>query len=248
MKFKSKLAFAILLPFPVLAATTAVTTKAMTSANSTPAATASSVVASTLPQIGNFKFGAASAEKLNDVTLSDSAKVEVGGKTIELKRVTAGLRQKKVAIIWASVYVGQFFTNGKIDRSSVSALRESLLGNLPVVMSMTFVRSVGIDKIVDAYQEVFSENGIKSDAEPFAKFLAGVKASGDVNDKQTYWFWFSKNGDQEQMSFQTNGKEYFSLTNGGAGTLKNFLSMWLAKPADSGLEKLQDQFIAKDKN
>lgn len=111
------------------------------------------------------------------------------------------------------------------------------------MVTMTFLRDVGIGKIVDGFKESFSENGIKAEAAPYSKLLDGVKQSGDVKEGQIYYAVFSGDEQKAQISFQTNGKEYFVMNDADNTTLTNILKIWFGKPADSGLEELQKQFL-----
>ena len=189
------------------------------------------------------KFGNAGPKKLSDVTVSEWVTVDFDGKNIQLKNATSGLRQKQILFAWPSVYAAQIFTNGKVDQSSVEALRDSLLSHLPVVVSMTFVRDVDFKKIVDGFTEVLKENNVDVKAAPYVTFLGAVQSAGDLKNGQTLWFVFNQSKDGEQFSFQANDRELFVVNNGKVGTLKNFFSMWLGKPVDSGLTKLQQQLL-----
>ena len=109
---------------------------------------------------------------------------------------------------------------------------------------MTFVRDIPIDKIVDGYREVFEANNVKTENEPYSTFLEAVKKSGDVKDRQTYYFTFAKSATgKDQFSFWTNHKERFVLSDAKPGVLKNFFAMWFANAPDSGLEQLQEHFL-----
>ena len=138
------------------------------------------------------RFGPVSTRKIKDVAISESVQVPNGDQPLSLRWVTSGLRQKKVAVFWANVYVAQIFSNEKLDLTSVSALRASIIKGLPVVLSMTFVRDVDVKKIVEGFKEGFSENQVKVDVTPYSKFLEAVQKSGDVKDQQTYFFVFKK--------------------------------------------------------
>lgn len=194
--------------------------------------------------VGAAEFGAKSTKVVKDVTLSDTIRAEIGGKSVELKRVTSGLRQKKVALFWASVYVGQVFTNASVDFTSIDSVNSSLNAGLPVAVTMTFVRDIPIDKIVDGYKEVFEANGVKADEQPYAEFLDAVKKSGDIKDKQTYYFTFAKSAaGKNQFSFWTNGKERFILADTSPEVLKHLFGMWFGKAIDAGLVQLQEQWL-----
>ena len=197
--------------------------------------------------VSSIQLGTATSQKIKDIPLSDMIKINLGGKPIELKRVTQGLRQKKVALFWASVYVAQIFSNSKIETTSIEGLRNSLLKGLPTVVSMTFLRNIDIKKILDGYKEVFTENGIKTEVTPYSKFLEAVQKTGDVKDGQTYYFVFSGDEKKAGLSFWTNGKEQFSINDGDTNVLGNFLKMWMGKAPDSGLEQLQGYLLKPDK-
>ena len=190
--------------------------------------------------IAQVKLSNDNKVEIKSVKLSDTAKVDA---MMTLPRVTQGLRQKKVVFAWFSVYVAQVFTNAKPDFSSIDKLNESLKKGMPLVLSMTFLRDVGIDKITDGFQEGFKENKIDTTAAPYADFLKAIKASGDVKDGQQYIMVFTENAGKESLSAQTNGKEIFALKDQAPATVESFLSLWLGKPADSGLEQLQEQLL-----
>jgi hypothetical protein len=182
------------------------------------------------------------AKDIKGVKLSEYAKLDDG--VTSLPRITQGLRQKKVVFAWFSVYVAQVFSaTAKPDFSSVEKLRESLQKGMPLVFSMTFLRDVGIDKISEGFVEGFKENKMDVKVAPYSDFLSAVQKSGDVVDQQQYLFVFSENAGKESLSFQTHGKEIFSLKDQAQATIESFLDLWFGKPADSGLEQLQNQLL-----
>lgn len=187
------------------------------------------------------KMGTAEKTEIKDIALTSS--VQLDEKSPALKRVTQGLRQKKVVMAWFSVYVAQFFSNGAAEFKSVSTLKDSFLKNLPLVVTMTFVRDVGNDKIVDGFKEVFKENKIDVESAPYKNYIEAVRASGDITDRQVFTFAFTREKGKESIRFQTRGKELFAVDGQPEGTISNFLNMWLGKPVDSGLEQLQEQVL-----
>ena len=126
-----------------------------------------------------LRFGSPGTLKLGDVTVSETVKLEVAGKSVELKRVAQGLRQKQIAFIWPKVYAAQFFTNGKVDLTSTENFRTSLLANLPVVVSMTFVRDVDSKKIIDGYTEVLKEDVL---VQVYLHYSATDKTAADLKN------------------------------------------------------------------
>ncbi len=193
------------------------------------------------PSQALVKMGAPEKTEIKGIALSSTAQVDE--QSPALKRVTQGLRQKKVVMAWFSVYVAQFFSNSAVDVKSVSSLKESLLKGLPVIVTMTFARDVDNEKIVDGFKEVFQENGTDIESAPFKDYIEAVQKSGDVKDRQVYTFVFSQDKGKESFRFQTNGKEFYAIQGQAPGTLSKFMNMWLGKPVDSGLEQLQEQVL-----
>jgi len=191
-------------------------------------------------------MGPDAKKDIQDVKLSELVKIDES--TPSLPRLTQGLRSKKVVFAWFSVYVAQVFSsNAKPDFSSIVKLKESLTKGLPVVVSMTFVRSVDIGKIVDGFEEGFKENAMDAIKPPYSDFLAAIKKSGDVKDRQKFFFTFLSSGpttgEKRSLSVETNGKEIFSLKDQTPESVNSFFNIWLGKPSDSGLEKLQEAFL-----
>ncbi len=196
------------------------------------------------PAFALIEMGPKSATKIKDTTLVESVtSADAAGKPVVLKRFTQGLRQKKVALFWVNVYVAQMFSAQKPDFASIDKLRASIAKGIPAVISMTFLRDIGVSKIIDGFKEGLKENGVKTDAAPYSKFLDAVKASGDVKDGQTYHVAFSGDDKKVTISFQTNGKEYFNMADADAATMDSLLKIWVGKPVDSGLEKMQEQLL-----
>ena len=187
-------------------------------------------------------FGPETKKDIKDVKLSESVKIDDA--TAALPRITQGLRQKKVVFAWFSVYVAQVFSSAaKPAFTSIADLKTSLFEGLPTVISMTFVRSVDIGKIVEGFEEEFKENKIDGTKAPYSDFLAAIKKSGDVKDRQKFFFVFSGTADKRSLGVETDGKQIFSLKDQSSDSVNSFLNIWFGKPADSGLEKLQDQFL-----
>lgn len=187
------------------------------------------------------KIGPVEKTEIKGIALASSAQLD--DQPAKLKRVTQGLRQKKVVFAWFSVYVAQFFSKQEGDFKSVTALKESFLKGLPVVVTMTFVRDVEIGKIVEGFKEVFKANGVDAEKAPFKEYIEAVAQTGEVKDRQVFSFAFTENKGGESVRFETRGKEWFQIKDQPAGTISKFLAMWLGTPVDSGLEQLQEQIL-----
>lgn len=186
-----------------------------------------------------LEFGPKTTTKIKEVALSESVKLTTGSTTVQLKRVASGLRYKKVLFVTANVYVGQLFSNAKVDQSSLSALKDSLAKTPPSVMTLTFLRDVGADKLSNGFKETLSESGVKVDQDPFTKFLDAVKTAGEMKEGESYELVFSGNS----FSFSAHGSEYYRLDGASAETLGSFMMIWFGKAPDSGLESLQKDLL-----
>lgn len=172
-----------------------------------------------------------------------------------LKRVTQGLRQKKVVLANFDVYVLQIFSNANIDFKTLQAieddkgitpavnqLKDALERESPIDITMTFVRDLSSGKIVEGFEDVLNENGITRKDAGVDQFLKSLTDLKELKDKQALSFAFQKVGEKEQIRLETNGKEVFSIQDAPKGTISKFLNIWLGKPV-SGLENLQAQLL-----
>ncbi len=185
------------------------------------------------------EFGNKIAIKIKDVALSENAKVTLGANSTSIKRVGSGLRYKKIAFITANVYVGQLFSNGKVDQTSLSTLKDSVIKNLPAVMTLTFLRDVGADKLSNGFKETLSENGVKIDQAPYSAFLEAVKTAGEMKEGESYQLLFGSNS----FSFSAHGNEFYHLENASNEVLGSFMMIWFGKAPDSGLESFQKDLL-----
>jgi hypothetical protein len=182
-----------------------------------------------------IEFGPKTAIKIKDVALAESVKLTSGTGSVQLKRIASGLRYKKIAFITVNVYVGQLFSNAKVDQSSLGALKDSLYKNQPLAFTMTFLRDVGAEKLANGFKETLGENNVKVDQSPFKEFLDAVKAAGEMKEGDTYDCVFSGNS----FSFSAHGNEFYHLDNAPA----EFMLIWFGKAPDSGLESLQKDLL-----
>ena len=185
------------------------------------------------------EFGSKTTTKIKDVALSENVKLTNGATSSQLKRVASGLRYKKVAFITANVYVGQLFSNVKVDQSSLSSIQDSLAKNPPSVMTLTFLRDVGAEKLSNGFKETLSENKVKIDQEPFNQFLETVKTAGDMKEGESYALVFGSNS----FSFSAHGKEFYHLDQASSEILNSLMMIWFGKAPDSGLESLQKDLL-----
>jgi hypothetical protein len=186
---------------------------------------------------------------IEEVKLAKEATLKLpDGKSFGLKPYVKGLRRKKVALFWAKVYVGQVFTGDALSApKSISEAYEALTKQNAVAISLTFVRHVNADKVVDAFADSFNENGIDPKTDASVKPLLEVlKKGGDMNDKQTMTVALTKAADGGETIAYDNGKGDVQTASLEKGTSAKVLKLWFGKPADSGVERLQKQFLGQE--
>lgn len=185
---------------------------------------------------------------LEGVKLAESAVTTSDGKTITLKPYAVGLRKKKIAVFWANVYVGQIFSTAGLP-TPPHTIQEGLeaLSKQPVVaISMSFLRDVSVERMKDAFSEALEANGIDPEAESLKPLFAVVKNSGGMIDQRTTTIILERSTDGRESFRFENGKGEIQTSPVQAGTIRKILTMWFGKPADSGVERLQNQFLGKE--
>ena len=184
-------------------------------------------------------------DKIADLALTSSLEViQEKAVPLVLNRVASGLRQKQVVFLWPNVYVLQVFSSAKkISAPSIEGIRDALMDQLPVLMTMTFLRDVDAKKIEAGFLEVLKENKVDVVLPPYSDFLNSVIKGGEVKNGDQYKFYFSKEKSLEKVQFYFKGKEGFSFQSDKPGLIRSFMSIWFGKPVDSGLKKLQEQIL-----
>ena len=183
---------------------------------------------------------AADTAKIEGISLSDTMEFPAKAGIVKLKRISAGLRYKKVVFVKAKVYVAQLFGNdpAKFKRSEKEAL-SSLKDQNNLAIHLTFLRSVDAEKIQNAYKEGFKENGISADQAGVKELLAAAGAGGESKEGSTISISAERiPGGQERITYVGPNKKAAEV-NGPAGLIEKIFSLFLGKMGDSGLESLK---------
>lgn len=182
---------------------------------------------------------------IEGVRLAESGTLESNGKNFTLKRYVTGLRKKKIAIFWANVYVGQILSTPGLD-SPPSTIIEGLetLSKQPVVaISMSFLRDVTVQRMKDAFKESLEANGINPEEDDMKPLFKVVENSGGMIDQRTTTIILERDSDGKESFRFENGLGEIQSSAVKKGTLKKILTLWFGKPADSGVERMQNQFL-----
>ncbi|MBC7385686.1 MAG: chalcone isomerase family protein [Cryobacterium sp.] len=187
-------------------------------------------------------------KEIHDVKLAKEVTLDVAGKKVVLKPYVQGLRKKKVALFWAKVYVGQFFTTPGLSTPPASVANAlTTLSVQPVVaITMTFLRDVNAKRMHDAFVEALEANEVDVKAEAMKPLFTAIEKSGGMKDGETTTIVLEKTTGGDEMFRFENGKGELQTSAMEPGTFHKILLLWFGKPADSGSERIQKQFIGKD--
>ena len=164
--------------------------------------------------------GVARGATLEGVVLADT--LEVGGKTLQLN----GLGMREATILNVKVYVGGLY----LEQRSSDA--EAILASDQYkLLTLRFVRDVGVDDVRNGWSEGFEHNAVNLDAiadrvQTFNGFMADMKKGGDL----TLTFL----GDRVEVSVDGTQRGVIE----GADFARDLLAIWLGpKPPNEGLKK-----------
>ena len=154
----------------------------------------------------------------------------------KLKLTGAGVREKKILVVSANVYVLTSYTDSdpKVFAKNPST---TIQEGQTELLQMTLVRDLSADKIKDSFTDALEENQVPVDSKPIKALfsqLVGDQKEGNVISI------VSVKGEkgEETLTFDASGKP-FSVSGPRLGA--DVWKIWFGKPADSGLEDLQKE-------
>ncbi len=187
-------------------------------------------------------------KSIEGVKLAKDAIFQSEGKPIILKPYATGIRKKKVALFWAKVYVGQIFSSDGLTVPPAS-MEEALaiLSKQPVVaLRLTFLRDVSASRQKDAFEDSLETNGVDPKSAALKPLFTFVEKAGEAKDTLSTTIVFERRKDGSEWIHYENGKGELQSQNFEKGTIAKILSIWVGKPADSGMERLHKQFLGKE--
>ncbi len=172
---------------------------------------------------------------------------EVLGKTLSLEKTAApdgvpvtlvgfGLRKKKVVLVKVSVYVAAHYVGQPQDWRSDDAAA-SLKRQSKRFLTLTFLRDVGGDKIKGAFADSLESNGLDPKRDDIAKVLTALTTDMKEGSRMTFLGLTDPGKPQKLIVSGAQGPVEIS----GATVVDDIWKMWFGKPADGGIEELQDQ-------
>jgi hypothetical protein len=175
---------------------------------------------------GHFKTSGAQVSVLSDVPVFKEAKWK--GKKLLL--TGAGTRVKKVVLVKAKVYVAAHYTDEAkpVVESSTRA------------MHLTFLRDVDAEKIRSSFTDSLKENGVDPENSAVKHILSALTFS--MKDKGTLTLIGETGPGREILTLEgptTTRAE-------SKDVVTSFWKIWFGKPADGGLEDLQEELLRKN--
>lgn len=187
--------------------------------------------------------------EIEKVKLSSQATVSIDGTKTTLTQLGAGLRRKKVAVFWAKVNVVQFFasdTKKIAPGTPVSAVHEELsTKNGTVAIALTLLRDLTPSQIKAAFQDALKHNDVDPSSAALAPLMEAISGLGKQTEGGTIWLVMRKKPDGSETVYFEDAKGELRTIQVEKGQIKNLLLIWFGKPADSGMEQLQEQMIPK---
>ena len=120
----------------------------------------------------------------------------------KLPTFASALRRKKVALFWAKVYVGEFFSSTPVDLTNSETTLKSLENSPWVVITMQFLRDVSNDKILNGFKDALAVNGHHAESDEFKSLFESLKKTGNLNNKDKLALVFHKKQNQETLSVE----------------------------------------------
>ena len=184
---------------------------------------------------------------IEGVKVAKEAIFQSEGKPVALSLYASGLRKKKVALFWAKVYVGQVFTTPglPVPAPSMEVMYATLRKQPVVAFTLTFLRDVGVDRQKDAFEDSLETNGIDPKSEMMKPLFAMVVKAGDAKDTLTTTIVLERRKDGTEWVHYENGKGELQSMAVEKGMNEKVMSIWVGKPADSGMERLHNQYLGK---
>lgn len=181
------------------------------------------------------------SKTIEGVNLSAKATTEDGAK---LDILGAGLRNKKVLVMNAKVYVLQLFSDNKASFSrDANALNSLVSKSKNIGLKISMLRTVEASSLAVSFKEAIQANGFAIDNE-LTKLLSVIESGADGIQGKDLLITLAKTSDVNSVNFAyQDAKGTIKTLNTSASAMAKVLSIWLGKPADSGLADLKNQLL-----
>jgi hypothetical protein len=185
-----------------------------------------------------------SGKTIENVAIAKSATAKIADRNLTLQTVGAGLRSKRVAVVNVKVYVTQLMLSDSTHyvRTDAGAL-DSAATSPSSALRLDFLRSVDAQTVQLAFRDSLIANQVDLNDTGIKAFLDAVSAGGDAAQGKalTIVLEHLPTG-QEAVTYEDNAGKATTVVS-GQGLVRKILSIWLGKPADSGLNNLKKSLI-----
>ncbi len=184
-------------------------------------------------------------KSLENVALSKGGSVDIAGRQFSLTTVGAGIRTKRIAIVNIKVYVAQLLVAepSRYTRTMDGALN-SLNSMKEAAIRLDFLRSVDAQTVQSSFRDSLLANQVDLNRPAIREFLDAVSNGGDAHQGKPLTLVGERLSDSvDAITYEdTTGK--VTTIMGPAGLVRDIFSIWLGKPADSGVENLKKLLVS----
>lgn len=185
---------------------------------------------------------------LEGVTLSKSAKANLKDSSVALSAVNAGVRNKKILVINAKIYVTQLFVSdvSQFVKTAPTADIETDLSSLnslgkinTVALKLDLLRDLDAATLVDSFDTALKANNLSSSSnQGLSAVLTAMQNGGDLSKKDSISL-VGVNGDANDILYIENSIGASDVIVGDSKLVDNMFAIWFGTPADSGLASLK---------
>ncbi len=191
------------------------------------------------PTPGTELFEKKALLKTIDLTEDDKA-------AVNLKAVSHGLRKKTVfGLVSVNVYIMELLAaNPEKFIKDEAGILGSLQAAGPLSLRLTFLRDLSGEKISTSFKDGLAANGIdtKNLSKELNQVLKEITNFKEFSENNTFSITVSWTGETATVYLVAEGAKIVSI-NGPKAFAEQLLSIWLGKPADSGLRDLKKALL-----
>lgn len=189
----------------------------------------------------NLFFLLTSLYSVNAVQMNETSlglDVNTGGKNvISLIGRTEAIRHKRIALFNINVYQARLFLPEKEAKNKIA---KDLLETFPKAVKINPMRSFSGDRLKEAMLVSYEKNNVSLTSKAQEEFLDLISKHKIQKNNPVYLVGIV-NGDKEELHLIM--KNMNEVIYGQRGFLEEVFSVWLGKPVDSDMAKLQDIII-----
>ncbi len=205
----------------------------------------SALLLATLSQAALLTFESGT-KALESVNLNKTAKITAAtNATVKpMDILGAGLRAKKVLVVKAKVYVLQLFSSNKAGFArDAGALTSLVSGSSSIALKISMLRTVTAAELAVSFSDALIANGYKVEGD-LKKLISIIETGASGEQGKTLSLLLVKDADPLFVNFSyEDAAGKIQTLKAGQLVMTQVLSIWLGKPADSGLDTLKVELL-----